>query len=1476
MKIRFLRIGVVSSIFLALVLLGLALLYPVYKQVKTTLVEISQKYTEVLKEKTGLTIGWESMSPSVFTGVHLKGVSVYDSETDARLLHVRNINIGYSFWDLVTKNAVKSLKEVVVDGVSVEYDQGMPAWNKITGLMKKDGKKVSSVKEKQPLNLEDLELELPFRVIIKNIALHYSDEKNDFRLTVDSATFGEQNGGRGVQVKTSGQIQLQTSLLTTNGHRSLAACGFSVSGTLLNSLEGSSANIRFSPVNSADYTISRMDTLVNFSDSAFHVRSVRSILPYSVLVDFNVVSKDFNFKFDSANLDPSAFLRLKNPASLYSRLSGSTLTCNSYANKTGEAINYGIKGTLNLNKDVLGSATVFNFDFDGDKNFANLNRLTADGQALGMDLSLNYNIASRQPSGVLNLDHLVLKNGGVISTEVYVDPLNKGFMCFSPQVFFDDRSLTALQLQVIPAAGSVDFAFEVDDYSHADYDRNGHIAIEGSYIGGKQKTVQASVRISDIFADSVVNLGAFFAKGQQQAKLKNTAASFANFITTDEIYFSTDFKNYSYNAPLCVVANIKNDRQIVVFSVDGSKETVQLSRFDLLFGSNTVNAQAALDLNRGFRDFTFASDMTINSLPYRFSGNYSQKWLNVTGDYNFNSQISFDDEVLGSLSFDSLPVSLGKNIFAFSTNMNFFVNSAEGANVVIDSFAVEEAAGNISFRPKVVISGTANRYGLVFDTISYSDTSSVQQGNGSILWNQNGSIFDSIRAGINTSSPLTPENISITVDITNPNQKPFNFENLKNDFYLSAVAEINSLPLSRFSGDQNTEDVCTAQISASGTLANPFITANLQKFQMSIHGFPLEAHGSCIYDDTGLNINDFEVMYNNFGVKDLFATFNPKDFTAKADAFFTGKYMKKNIGLPLKISARGLKSDSKKKIQDLFNVLVHSDVSGELFPTSFPIDIELTKIPGQTDIKVNKGSAVVATLYDDGHIDASSGKDSVVKFNVKGSVVGRAMDVNVSGINADLAQFSKYINLVFVDFKKGILNGAARITGLTTDPEITGAITINEPHLIVPVVSDKEIFAERLMLTAGNGLISLPPTVVSCGKGLCDIEAKIQLDRMKLASVNLKAKTHDRKPIPVDMSFPMVHAKGNAGADITLDFVPGLMKVRGDVLADNATVEVIASSFQKALSDSDSTRFIPIKKNAVKLFDVDTQLTIKVGQKVQFLFNPLLRAVIAPDTSLKLTVDSVNQYLGLLGDLTLRGGEVAWLNRNFYLKEGQIKFNETKGKIDPRVTIRAETRERDENGNRITIILSAKNQAVSQFNPQISASPAKSEREIMELLGQVISADSSNATDVAMAGGDYLVQATVIRSIENTLRETLNFDIFSIRTNVLQNTVKQTMNQNASDHQITFGNFFDNSTVYIGKYFGSSMYFDTLMHWSYDEAKDKNDNGMGGIVFQPEIGFEMASPLVNIRLGVAPDLDALSKNIWNPQASVTLSWKYSF
>lgn len=164
----------------------------------------------------------------------------------------------------------------------------------------------------------------------------------------------------------------------------------------------------------------------------------------------------------------------------------------------------------------------------------------------------------------------------------------------------------------------------------------------------------------------------------------------------------------------------------------------------------------------------------------------------------------------------------------------------------------------------------------------------------------------------------------------------------------------------------------------------------------------------------------------------------------------------------------------------------------------------------------------------------------------------------------------------------------------------------------------------------------------------------------------------------------------------------------------------------------------------------------------------------------------------------------------------------------------------------------------------------------MTLLGQIVTGDSSSAIDVIATGTDYLVQVALLRKAENALRDLCNFDIFSVRTMVLQNTLKQglTPNKNSAT-TYSLGNYFDNSTVYIGKYFGSTIYADALMQWTYDESKGNGSGKSGELVFQPELGLELSSPFANIRWNFAPDLGALQDS-WVPATSVTLSWKLSF
>jgi hypothetical protein len=293
-------------------------------------------------------------------------------------------------------------------------------------------------------------------------------------------------------------------------------------------------------------------------------------------------------------------------------------------------------------------------------------------------------------------------------------------------------------------------------------------------------------------------------------------------------------------------------------------------------------------------------------------------------------------------------------------------------------------------------------------------------------------------------------------------------------------------------------------------------------------------------------------------------------------------------------------------------------------------------------------------------------------------------------------------------------------------------------------------------------------------------------------------------------------------------------------------------------------------------------LDITLGNHTIFRYDPILRAVFVPGTRFNFRGDTSESLYKIEGELEVRSGDIAYLNRNFYLKQGTLKFLTTETTFNPLITVQAETRERDENGSEVRLILTAKNQYLLDFNPTFSSIPAKSETQIRAMLGQLAVGDSKNVSSFLLATGDYALQSTIGRPIENKLRDFLNFDIFSVRTSVLQNAVKFGINGNSKNAETSeqrkygLGNVLDNSTVYIGKYFGSVLYADALMHWTYDESRVDDKITASGLVFKPEFGLELESPFANIRWTTAPDIDAMINKRIVSSTSITLSWKFSF
>ena len=379
---------------------------------------------------------------------------------------------------------------------------------------------------------------------------------------------------------------------------------------------------------------------------------------------------------------------------------------------------------------------------------------------------------------------------------------------------------------------------------------------------------------------------------------------------------------------------------------------------------------------------------------------------------------------------------------------------------------------------------------------------------------------------------------------------------------------------------------------------------------------------------------------------------------------------------------------------------------------------------------------------------------------------------------------------------------------------------------------------------------------------------KWNMDHME-GSIN----TYKNDQFLVNFKTPEISFDGNISTNLNLYLENNVLEVNGKISGEN--INLGAQLFALANTTSGNAGAGTSDDFDDTALQVIADLVITLGTHASVQLDPFLRCIFVPNTAMNVYVNQPDGIYSVDGALNLKSGDLAYLNRSFYIKSGAIKFN--KDDIsNPMITVNAETREKDENGQTVKIVLSVEDQYLMDLQPKFSSVPPKSENEIRTLLGQIVIADSDSAADILFAASDYALQSTVMRQAENKLRNLLNFDIFSLRTNVLQNTYNMSVSRNLTPEKISIGNFLDNTTVYIGKYLGSSLYVDAMLHVSFEDSKVNDIASAGKMLFQPEFGMELESPFANIRVNMAPDINALLKNQFVPSTSVTLSWKFTY
>jgi hypothetical protein len=1290
------------------------------------------------------------------------------------------------------------------------------------------------------------------RVRIRNVDVRYVDYawSVSFKVRKGNALFAKS----GITFDIDGASRLEHDSLSGSGPFSSL---ISLSGEVASGFSAGQASLSLSELSGNGFSVRQLGLVTTWKDGMLRAETVQDLQPVDISVEWDSRSGALQAELACDRLLPLYWIT---PSRTLPRaLKEVTLTGSARAeiNAAG-ALSYEADLRSSFPDSFYGGG-IGALRLDGDRDALFLRELSLRGPRFDMEGTGSYTIVSNIPEGVLTVSRCEPVDSFSLSGELFFQRSGNGFLAIVPELSCNGASFSSIQLAAYPDR------VEGYDVSLEARDSRGKIGLESTLVLGEAPFVQGYLSVDSI--DAVNLIGLVGNPGDRAAP--------SSWGLTTEVYFSSNLENLSFNCTRLVLASSSSSGDYVLLSAKGNErdfEIIDISSSPSL-GSLSGSIHASIDDGS---DVLFEADLSVAAIPYRFSGMYAGGSLSAYGDYGLAISIVPDrvEGISGSVRMDEFPLPVGQALFALSLDAGFAFASETQWNAAVRSGFIKELNGAAPLSTTVAFAGTADPGGVFLPFLEVADAHSTLMGSLRASFDVSQQGLSSISADMELASPDRLELIAAQARFT-----------VSEQLYLEGNAQIESLPLMRFMRAQTEENELTASLTFSGTPDSLFASAEVSSLSWRVGGHDLSARAMILVEDGSIVLSNTVASWNGQSIGPATGTFNLVSGEARIDAAYSGLVNDEPCSagfvatlVPDPTASQGTSSDGAvpgslgdRLERFTLAVTARDIVWGQVRPAA-PFTATLVHEPGINALYAGPDDMITGFLLDDGTFSLKMSEASPVSLTADGSVEGDQIAVIASQIRVDMARLWPLVAIDVVSFHSGIVTGELAVSGLLSDPDFFGTlkaegVVVSSPDFVEEryVPDPFEIVAEGKTLTVEEFSLRSPSSSLRAS-------AQAFFDRWAPTRVNLLVKTGEGRPVLVDTVNPYFAAKGQALCDLDLSFSYEAISVRGNVEFDRGAFAIIFSGFMEESTDTGAP--------------VIVDLSLVAGKRVEFRWPsndlPILRGLIQAEQPFRVRLDSSSDTFGLEGSANLKGGELFYIKRSFYLRQGSIVFKENQDKFDPLISLRAEIRERDEYGDPVRIILLVENQPLASFTPVVFSDPPKSNAELMALLGQAASADSSRDTllrNTVITASDIFTQMGLFRGVENTVRDALNLDIFSIRTLLLQNALfGQSMQKEGTESQMTVGNYFDNTTVYFGKYFGSSVYADALLHFSYFDPKsaqnaESKEAIYGNLLFEPELGIEIDTPFFLVRWGFSPNnLDSYFVG----DNSITLTWKFSY
>lgn len=1400
---------------------------PIKAEIDSRMLELRAQAITEIETRIGRSISYETIAPSIFRYIEIRGLAVYGRLGEPeQLIEVDRLKVYYSLLSILRGDLQNAFTEVRIENTTFAFDQ------------RRDDDVTALVRELLSGSNGE-ETTLPDRLVVSGRNLGASLWIGGAEVQLSEVEFRSVIRGSTVDVELDSAVAIRA---TRDGVALESATGTLRADGIYNLADGTAiADLEIPQLGTNLATITNQRFQVRYDGEAIEARKTRDRAP----VDFFARIQLEPFRLYASVLAdayaPIDLVQLAGPYEQVNRWLAYPMSGQASILVTDREVSYsGSLFTSLTEADPLpdGDVTV---RFSGTPTLLTFSELDYDSEyglaSFSGDLPLN----TLRPTGTVELLGVSYAGINPVWLTASVESQRDTVRITTQNVFYGGTYIGFLHATVgLGEERSADLSVTFDRSGRRRMDLSADLGEQWQILGGTAMLSNIDPREVLALEDA---LGPSFELPSYVSRVPE------NLEIDADLTFNVA-EQVTIEAPFVSVVDVEDPSTYGSFSLTYSRDEIRVD--DLFVGYDDYEGSGRFTANliEGER-IAFDSDISVEQIDYQVRGIYSPEGrLELSGLYDIEAVFDFQNPEV--VTFDvtgDIPLPLREGLDSgVAFDLNGYYTSLEEWGITINDLFARGLPYYTVEAASVRLSGSASPQGAEFSRLDYADGFSELSGSGRAQW----SIEERrIAADVELASEAIGERY--IASIVYAEEK------------IDLQADVERSPISRFG-----IDLISGAISGSLDLSGPTDALSIEARGSLLDGVfdeePLSATASIAITPRSARLTDGTLEYAGTLVNGVAGTVSLDSRKAQlvGSVLFGGQ---EAIDVDAQADLNGDLPTLAEVIDAPFDAIVVLDN----LPTNEPLPrrwvFEARREGDQIAFDGGPEQSIAGTVTLDGRFTADVARPIPIAFRADGRLVDGLLEADLTRVDADVPRLFALSGTPGVEFLSAETSGSLRIAGSIVDPDFYGTLAVTNLTGTVEQIAGV-IGPARTFLVFEEKVATVRRTIATVAPGSAQISAVFTMNRWLPESFRINVTIAEGESIPIVYDFGGVAVDGLARGSLVVEGDAGATSISGDVVG-SATSITLTEVPEADLGDDD--------------FELLVDVTVRTGRGMEFLWPstafPILRGSAATGESVRITHNSRTGALAVRGDVEIQGGEVFYFDRSFYVRSGTISFDEDELEFDPVLSVVAEIREVNEDGP-VRISLVVEDDPLSLFTPRWESNPGMTETEILALLGgSVFSREPGEEIDlsqVAQLTGDVVSQIAIVQNLEASVREALQLDLFSLRTQVVGNLIGQLIDsgQYPLDTSVpSLGKYLDNTTLFLGKYLGTDLFLELLVQLRADDPLSTTTQSLTGLSVESELSLEWQTPFFLLQWSLAPDDPA---SLWLTDNTVSFSWEYSY